>query len=168
MDDKALSEGISFKSRRNWDKDEEKKKPDEELPTEPEPKGRHEDIEQLLRQERLGEKHTRAKVYNATGGVFNIGGLVVLATGGYNVLVSPDSAIYFDVLNNFFGFPYTQDQVVLFIEEWKAHLMGLMASSQAFLAWWQSTVKQMKLDDHESAFRAINEQSEKFLKDLGL
>ena len=162
MDSKTLQDGISFKNKRKWDKDEEK--PDEELPVEPEsPKP---DIQQLLRQERLGEKHSRAVAYNVTGGAFNVGGMVVLIGGFYSNLVSPDSAIYFELANEYFGFPYTQEQVVAFIEEWKAHLMGMMVSFQTFLAWWQQLCRQMKLNDNESVFHAINEQCGKVLEGL--
>ena len=163
--DDVAKQGINFKSRRNWDNEQE---PDEELHEEPEPEKRGEDVAQLLRQQKLGEKHTRAKVYNATGGAFNLGGLAVLIGGGYNVLVSPDTAIYFELAREHFGFPYTQEQVVAFIDEWKAHLMGAMASFQTFLMWWQSTVKQMKLGDYESVFEAINSQAGKIIKDLNL
>ena len=166
MDKKALSEGFSFENKRKWDNDEEKK-PDAELPEEPEPQVRGEDVEQLLRQERLGEKHSRAVAYNVTGGAFNVGGLAVLITGGFNVLASPDSTVYFTLLNDLFGFPYTQEQVVAFIEEWKAHLVGMMVSLQTFLAWWQQVCKQMKLNDTESVFQTINEQCGKMLDSLG-
>ena len=110
MDKKALSEGISFENKRKWDKDEEKK-PDAELPDEPEPEVRGEDVEQLLRQERLGEKHSRAVAYNVTGGAFNVGGLVVLITGFYSNMANPDSAVYFELAKEHFGFPYTQEPV---------------------------------------------------------
>ncbi len=165
MDEKTLSQGISFTNKRNWDKDEEKKKPNEELPPPPEPKDRSEDIAQLLRQERLGEKHTRAKIYNASGAVFNVGGIIALGTSAYAVIGDPSSAVYFDLLNKL-GFPYSQEQVVLFIEEWKAHLIGLMASFQTFLAWWQHLCKEMKLNDVESVFQAINDQCGKMLNDF--
>ena len=165
IDDVAKT-GISFTNKRNWDKDEEKKS-DAELPEEPEPKARNTDVQQLLRQQRLGEKHSRAVAYNVTGGAFNVGGLVVLLGGFYTNLVNPDSAVYFELANEHFGFPYTQEQVVAFIEEWKAHLVGMMVSLQTFLAWWQQVCKQMKLNDTESVFQTINEQCGKMLDSLG-
>lgn len=161
MDSKTLQDGISFKNKRKWDREE---KPDEELPIEPEsPKP---DIQQLLRQERLGKKHSNAIAYNISGGAFNLGGVFVLIGGAYTNLVSPENAIYFDLANEHLGFPYTQEQVVAFIEEWKTHLIGLMASFQTGLAWWQQTCKQMKLNDNESVFDAINEQCGKVLEGL--
>ena len=165
MDEKALSEGISFTNKRNWDKDEEKKKPDEELPPPPEPKDRSEDIEQLLRQERLGEKHNRAKIYNASGAVFNVGGIIALGTSAYAVIGDPSSAVYFNFLNDL-GFPYSQDEVVLFIENFKSHLVAGMISFQTFLAWWQHLCKEMKLNDVDSVFQAINDQCGKMLSDF--
>ena len=164
MDEKALAEGISFDRKKNWDKKKDEPKPDEELPKEPEqPKP---DIQQLLRQERLGKKHSNAVAFNVTGGAFNVGGLFVLISGAYTNLINPENVIYFELANEYFGFPYTQEQVILFIEEWKAHLMGLMVSFQTFLTYYQQLCKQMKLKDTESIFQVINEQCGKMIEDL--
>jgi len=152
--EKALSEGISFGNRRK------KKQPDSkpELSQKPETEN-----EQLLRQQRLQDKIETAKAINYSGMAVNGGSAWFVLFGVYGFISDPNSAVFLDIINDLFFIEITHEQILTFIEAWKTHLLSLMASSQAFLAWYQQMRNKMKQADNESFFKVVNDEIGKLL-----
>ena len=87
MDNKALSEGISFSNKRNWEKDPEEPKPEPKKELEV-PK---EDIQQLLRQQYLGERLNQAKTINYSGFAVNGGSIFFILYGAHELALDPNT-----------------------------------------------------------------------------
>ena len=99
MDEKAITGGISFKNKRKWDKDE---KP-EEPPEEPIVEDKREDVEFMLRQERLQGRIDVARGFNYTGLAANTGGAYFILFGVYGFINDPNSAIVINTINDLLG-----------------------------------------------------------------
>ena len=156
MDNKALSEGISFSNKRNWDKDPEKVK--EEPPKEeaPEPK---EDIQQLLRQEELGEKLDTAKAVNYSGFAVNGGSIFFILYGAHELALDPNTASTVTLFNETFGTEFNYESFVETVETWKAHLVSLAGSIQMIFMWYQQMRQKMKdLDSPKSFIAFVNDE----------
>ena len=154
MDEKAITGGISFKNKRKWDKDE---KP-EEPPEEPIVEDKREDVEFMLRQERLQGRIDVARGFNYTGLAANTGGAYFILFGVYGFINDPNSAIVINTINDLLFIDITHEEILEFIETWKAHLLSAMASGQAMLTWYQEMRKKMKSLDNESFFKVLNDE----------
>ena len=155
MDNKALSEGISFSNKRNWDKDPEKVKeePKEEAP---EPK---EDIRQLLRQEELGEKLSTAKAVNYSGFAINGGSIFFILYGAHELALDPNTAATVELFNETFGTNFNYSKFTETIEAWKVHITTLAGSIQPSFMWYQGIRQKMKdLDTPKSFLAFVNDE----------
>ena len=155
MDNKALSEGISFSNKRKWDKDPEKVK---EEPKEEAPKPK-EDIQQLLRQEELGEKLDTAKAVNYSGFAVNGGSIFFILYGAHELALDPNTASTVTLFNETFGTEFNYESFVETVETWKAHLVSLAGSIQMIFMWYQQMRQKMKdLDSPKSFIAFVNDE----------
>lgn len=148
MDNKALSEGISFTNKRNWDKDpEEVKKEPQQAPQRPK-----EDIQQLLRQEELGERLSKAKAVNYSGFAINGGSIFFILYGAHELALDPSTIETVELFNETFGTDFNYSKFVETIESWKVHLTTLAGSMQTFFMWHQGVRQKMKDMDTSKGF----------------
>ena len=112
----------------------------------------------MLRQERLQEKINTARGVNYTGLATNTGGAYFILFGVYGFVSDPNSAIVINTVNDLLFIDITHEEIIEFIETWKAHLLSLMASGQTMLTWYQEMRKKMKEVDNESFFEVLNDE----------
>ena len=149
MDNKALSEGISFTNKRNWDKEEPK----------PEPEKPKEDIQQLLRQKELGERLDTAKAVNYSGFAINGGSIFFVLYGAHELALDPNTAETVALFNETFGTDFNYTGFVEIVEAWKVHITTLAGGIQTSFMWYQSMRQKMKdLDTPKSFFAFVNDE----------
>lgn len=151
MDNKTLSEGISFTNKRNWDKD---PKEVEEAPK-PEPSRPKRDIKQLIRQRELGKKLSTAKTINYSGFAFNGGSIFFILYGAQELALDPNTAESVELFNETFGTNLNYSKFVESVESWKVHLTTLLGSIQTFFMWYQGIRQKMKTLDSPKSFLAF-------------
>ena len=155
MDNKALSEGISFSNKRNWEKDPEEPKPEPKKELEV-PK---EDIQQLLRQQYLGERLNQAKTINYSGFAVNGGSIFFILYGAHELALDPNTIETVELFNETFGTDFNYSKFVEIIENWKVHLTTLAGSIQTFFMWYQGVRQRMKdLDTPQSFLSFVNKE----------
>ena len=155
MDNKALSEGISFTNKRNWDKDPEKVKEEPK----PEPQKPKEDIQQLLRQKELGEKLDTAKTVNYSGFAINGGSIFFVLYGAHELALDPNTASTVELFNETFGTDFNYAGFAETIEAWKVHITTLAGGIQTSFMWYQQMRQKMKdLDSPKSFIAFVNDE----------
>ena len=155
MDNKALSEGISFTNKRNWDKDPEKVKEEPK----PEPQKPKEDIQQLLRQKELGKKLDTAKTVNYSGFAINGGSIFFVLYGAHELALDPNTASTVELFNETFGTDFNYAGFAETIEAWKVHITTLAGGIQTSFMWYQSMRQKMKdLDTPKSFLAFVNDE----------
>ena len=112
----------------------------------------------MLRQERLQEKIDTARGINYTGLAANTGGAYFILFGVYGFVSDPNSTMVINTVNELLFIDIKHEEILEFIETWKAHLLSLMASVQTGLTWYQEMRKKMKEMDNESFFQVMNEE----------
>ena len=154
MDNKTLSDGISFSNKRKWDKDPEKV--EEEPKPEPKPK---EDIRQFLRQEELGKKLSTAKTVNYSGFAINGGSIFFVLYGAHELALDPNTAATVELFNETFGTNFNYSKFTETIEAWKVHITTLAGSIQTSFMWYQGIRQKMKdLDTAKSFLAFVNDE----------
>ena len=156
------SGGISFGRKQNWDKKEEDKpygmadgeKEFEEEVAEP----RNLDVEQLARQERLGQKLATAKRANGTGLAINSSTIIGCLFYLDSLLNNPATLENLNMVNDMFGLEIDFESIILMVQDYKAQIIGLCISSQTMLMSWKQTRQQMLDDDREDTFGFINDE----------
>ena len=153
IEDVAKS-GISFTSKRKWDKESEEEIEKESIPEEPK-----EDIQQLLRQKMLGEKLDVAKGVNYSGFAVNGGSILFVLYGAHELALDPNTATTVALFNETFGTEFNYESFVETIEVWKAHLVSLAGSVQMMFMWYQGIRQKMKdLDTPKSFLKFVNDE----------
>ena len=154
MDD-VMKDGISFTNKRNWKKDDVV----EEVKVEPEePKV---DAEYEARQLRLSKKHKQAKAINYSGFAVNGTSVFVLLYGVQNIMLSPDTIEFVNLIGTTFGIEIKYEEFAILIEAWKTHIISLCGSVQMGFMAYQDTRQKMKNADTEDTWAFLNEELEK-------
>ncbi len=155
MDNKTLSEGISFTNKRKWEKDPEEVK---EQPK-PKPQKPKEDLQQLLRQEELGKKLSTAKTVNYSGFAINGGSIFFVLYGAHELALDPNTASTVELFNETFGTNFNYSKFTETIEAWKIHITTLAGSLQTSFMWYQGIRQKMKdLDTPKSFLAFVNDE----------
>ena len=155
--DDAVAQGINLKNKRKWDKEPEKEVIEEVIEESPK------DVEDLLQREFLQKKYETSRTVNITGAAINGSGIWFVLFGAYSFLSDPNSAIFIDIFNELFFTNISHEQILEFIETFKAHLISLMTGVQTFLMYYQSIRKQMVNSNETSLYKTINNELGKML-----
>lgn len=159
MDNKALSEGISFTSKRKWDKDSEKVEENSNPEPDEQTEAPKKDIQQLLRQQYLGERLNQAKTINYSGFAVNGGSIFFILYGAHELALDANTIEAVALFNETFGTDFNYSKFVEIIEDWKVHLTTLAGSIQTFFMWYQSMRQKMKdLDTPKSFLSFVNKE----------
>ena len=151
MDD-VMKDGISFERKRNFGT----KDVVEEVKVEPEePKV---DTEFEARQKRLGKKHKQAKAINYSGFAVNGTSVFVLLYGVQNIMLSPDTIEFVNLIGTTFGITIDYEEFVEVVEAWKAHIISMFGSIQMLLGAHQQVRRRMKETDREGLFSFVNDE----------
>ena len=139
MDKKALEDGISFGRKRKRKEDE----PESDEKVSIEPESPQSDIQDLLLQERLGQKLKTAKTINYSGFAVNGGTILFVLYGVYEFALDPNTAQTITLFNETFGTNFDYDRFVELVEKWKTHIISMSGSIQVGFMWYQSMRSKM-------------------------
>ena len=162
------SGGISFGRKRNWDDKKEYKSKNygmadgTEVKEETE-KPRNLDVQQLARQERLGQKLATAKRIQAGG--FGITGSTLIGVFFYldSLLNNPATLENLNMVNSMFGLEIDFENIILMIQDYKTQIIGFCISSQTMIMGYKDTVQKMKETDNESFKDVLNSELGKII-----
>ena len=103
------------------------------------------------------KKYEKSRAINYSGIAINGSGIWFVLFGVYSFISDPNSAIFIDIFNELFFTNISHEEILAFIETFKAHLVSLMTGAQTFLMYYQSIRKKMLESNEKSLYKAINE-----------
>ena len=145
--------GISF-SRKPKEKEKEPEKEIEEEVKEP----RNVDINELAKAERLNAKLSTAKNINLAGFGINTSAIFSLLFYIDSLLVSPDTIMQLNNINEMFGLEIDFEGIITMIQDFKMQIIGLCVSSQTMIYGYKDLVAKQKEQGNEDFMEVLNSE----------
>ena len=158
------SGGISFSSKLKETDEEPKKKPygiaepgETEVKEEVE-SVRNLDTNELAKTERLNAKLATAKNINLAGFGINTSAIFSLLFYIDSLLVSPDTIMQLNNINEMFGLEIDFEGIITMIQDFKMQIIGLCVSSQTMIYGYKDLVAKQKEQGNEDFMEVLNSE----------
>ena len=119
------------------------------------------DANDLAKAERLNAKLSTAKNINLAGFGINTSAIFSLLFYVDSLLVSPDTIVQLNMINEMFGLEIDFEGIITMIQDFKMQIIGLCVSSQTMILGYKVTVQKMKDRGNESFMEVFNEELDK-------